>query len=83
MRRNATNAFRRGSETEQILGQLLSRIRTLEGRAVQRWGGVPYRQAIAAYEAGDAAYLERDYDVAQARYNEAYRVARAIVATGQ
>ena len=61
-------------ETERVLGRLLSRMRTLEGRAVQRWGGVPYRQATAAYEAGDAAYLERDYDVAQANYNEAFEL---------
>ena len=59
-------------ETERVLGRLLARMRTLEGRAVQRWGGLPYRQATIAYEAGDAAYLERDYDEAQARYIEAF-----------
>ena len=66
-------------ETERVLGRLLARMRTLEERAVQRWGGLPYRQASEAYEAGDAAYLERDYDTAQARYNEAFELLEPLL----
>lgn len=59
------------SDTDIILGQLLSRMATLEGRAVQRWGGLRYKQAQEIYAAGDAAYLERDYATASDRYREA------------
>ena len=58
-------------KTDEILGQLLSRIRTLEGRAVQRWGGVPYKRAQEAYAAGDAAYLDGEYANAGDQYQEA------------
>ncbi len=58
--------------TEAILGRLLSRMRTLEGRAVQRWGGLPFKRAEEAYSAGDAAYLEGDYLLAGERYREAF-----------
>jgi tetratricopeptide (TPR) repeat protein len=57
--------------TEAILGQLLSKMKTLEGRAVQRWGGLRYKQAQDIYAAGDAAYLSRDYATASDRYREA------------
>ena len=59
-------------QTDEILGRLLSRVRTLEGRAVQRWGGVAYQRAVAVYAAGDAAYLENDYAIAADKYQEAY-----------
>ena len=58
--------------TEAILGRLLSRMRTLEGRAVQRWGGLPFKRAEAAYSAGDAAYLEGDYALAEDKYRAAF-----------
>ncbi len=57
--------------TEEVLGQLLAKLEVLEERAVPRWGGLPYTRAQAAYEAGDAAYLQRDYAAATARYQEA------------
>ena len=59
------------AQTDQVLGRLLSRVRTLEGRAIQRWGGAAYQHAVAAYAAGDAAYLENDYAVAADHYQEA------------
>jgi tetratricopeptide (TPR) repeat protein len=59
------------SATEQVLGELLSKMETLESRAVQRWGGLAFKQAQSAYAAGDAAFLDRDYDGAAARYREA------------
>ncbi|MDJ0917791.1 MAG: protein kinase [Woeseiaceae bacterium] len=57
--------------TEEVLGQLLAKLEVLEERAVPRWGGLPYTRAQAAYEAGDEAYLTRDYAAATARYEEA------------
>ena len=39
--------------TEEILGELLSKMDVLEGRAVQRWGGVRYARAQAIYGEGD------------------------------
>ncbi len=56
---------------EDVLGRLLSKTRTLEGRAVERWGGLAWRRAQEAYEAGDAAYLARDYIRAAGHYAEA------------
>ena len=61
-------------ETEEVLGQLLSRMDVLERRAVQRWGGLSYKQAQEVYEQGDAAYLARDYATASDRYREAIEI---------
>ncbi|MDJ0910615.1 MAG: serine/threonine-protein kinase [Woeseiaceae bacterium] len=58
-------------DAEQVLGELLAKQRTLEGRAVERWGGLPWRQGTEAYEAGDRAYLAQDYATAIERYGEA------------
>jgi len=59
------------ADTDAILGQLLSKMETLENRAVQRWGGLRFKQAQAVYADGDEAYLARDYDVAVSKYSEA------------
>ena len=59
------------AETDTILGQLLSRMETLESRGVQRWGGLRFRQAQAVYAEGDEAYLDRDYALAAEKYEEA------------
>ena len=64
---------------EAILGRLLSRMRTLEGRAVQRWGGLPFKRAEEAYAAGDAAYLEDDYSLAEEKYREAFDVLKPLL----
>jgi len=66
-------------DAEAILGQLLSRMRTLEGRAVQRWGGLPFKRAEQAYAAGDAAYLENDYSLAEEKYQEAFDVLEPLL----
>ncbi len=58
-------------DAEEVLGELLAKMRTLEGRAVQRWGGLAWRQGSEAYEAGDDAYLAQDYATASQRYEEA------------
>jgi tetratricopeptide (TPR) repeat protein len=56
------------ADTEAVLGELLSKMETLEKRAVQRWGGLRFRQAQAVYAEGDTAYLARDYEVAREKY---------------
>jgi tetratricopeptide (TPR) repeat protein len=59
------------TDTEEVLGQLLSKMSTLEARAVQRWGGLRFKQAQEIYAAGDAAYLARDYATASEKYEAA------------
>lgn len=67
------------ADTEVVLGQLLSMMATLESRAVQRWGGLRYQQAREIYEAGDAAYLARDYATASDRYLETIAVIEPLL----
>lgn len=67
------------SKTEDVLGTLLSKMETLESRAVQRWGGLRYRQAKEAYDQGDEAYLARDYETAQERYRAAIEIADPLL----
>jgi len=62
---------RERSDTDEVLGELLSKMETLESRAVQRWGGLRFKQAQAVYAQGDTAYLARDYDIAAEKYGEA------------
>ena len=59
------------NSTEEVLGELLSKMETLEQRAVQRWAGLRYKQAQAIYAEGDTAYLARDYATATEKYGEA------------
>lgn len=56
---------------EEVLGRLLAKMQTLEGRAVQRWGGLPWKRAEEEYAAGDAAYLDREYELAKQAYARA------------
>jgi serine/threonine protein kinase/tetratricopeptide (TPR) repeat protein len=67
------------SETEVVLGQLLSMMSTLERRAVQRWGGVRYKQAQELYAQGDAAYLAHDYATASDKYLETIQVVEPLL----
>jgi serine/threonine protein kinase len=62
------------ASTEVILGELLAKMKTLEGRAVQRWGGLRYARAQAIYAEGDGAYLARDYATASDKYREAIEI---------
>jgi tetratricopeptide (TPR) repeat protein len=62
------------ADTEDVLGELLSKMETLENRAVQRWGGLRFKQAQAVYAEGDTAYLAHDYDIAAAKYGEAIAI---------
>lgn len=70
---------RKRAETEEVLGELLSKMETLDKRAVQRWGGLRFKQAQAAYAEGDAAYLARDYDTARARYAAAIEIVEPLL----
>lgn len=65
----ATLAARAAAEA--VLGRLLSMMQTLEARAVQRWGGLRHAQGRAAYEAGDQAFIDRNYETAAAQYEQA------------
>lgn len=67
------------ADTEQILGELLSKMNTLEKRAVQRWGGLRFKQAQAIYAEGDTAYLARNYDIAAERYGEAIAIIEPLL----
>jgi len=62
------------SDTEEVLGELLAKMDTLEKRAVQRWGGLRFTQAQAVYAEGDEAYLARNYDIAAEKYAEAIAI---------
>ena len=57
--------------TDEALGDLLSRLARLRYRAVDRWGGQPYLDAVDTYAQGDAAYLSRNYALAGECYREA------------
>ena len=59
---------------EKILGELLSDFETLERRGVHRWASVPYRRAQDFYQAGDEAYLRKDWAVAEVNYLDALTV---------
>ncbi len=65
--------------TEEVLGELLAKMDTLESRAVQRWGGLRFARAQAVYAEGDAAYLARDYATASRKYREAIDVVEPLL----
>lgn len=54
--------------TDKALGDLLSRLERLRYRAIDRWGGQPYLDAVDMYVQGDVAYLSRNYALAGERY---------------
>ncbi len=58
-------------DTEQVLGELLSKLETLETRAVERWGGQTFVNAQEIYAEGDREYLRRNYRVAGEKYKQA------------
>jgi tetratricopeptide (TPR) repeat protein len=65
--------------TEEVLGELLAKMDTLESRAVQRWGGLRYARAQAVYAEGDEAYLARDYATASEKYREAIDIVEPLL----
>jgi len=69
-----TRQVRLKHDTEQALGELLSKLETLEARAVGRWGGPVYMKAQEVYADGDRAYLQRNYKLAAEKYEEAITI---------
>ncbi len=67
------------ASTEEVLGELLSKMDTLESRAVQRWGGLRFARAQAVYAEGDEAYLARDYATASRKYREAIEIVEPLL----
>jgi tetratricopeptide (TPR) repeat protein len=57
--------------TDEALGDLLSRLERLRYRAIDRWGGQPYLDAVDVYAQGDVAYLARNYALAGDHYRKA------------
>jgi len=70
----ANNAARVKAATDDALGDLLSQLERLRYRAIDRWGGQEYLDAVDVYAEGDAAYLGRNYRLAGERYREASRL---------
>ena len=71
---SGSDGVRVKAATDEALGDLLSRLERLRYRAVERWGGQPYLDAVDAYAEGDAAYIGRNYALAGERYREATRM---------
>jgi hypothetical protein len=57
--------------TDEALGDLLSQLERLRYRAIERWGGQPYLNAVDVYRRGDEAYVAKNYRLAGDRYREA------------
>lgn len=70
----ADRAGRILAATDETLGDLLSRLERLRFRAVDRWGGQPYLDALNVYKAGDEAYLAKNYPQALRQYREAIKM---------
>ena len=62
------------AETDVALGDLLSQLERLRYRAIERWGGQPYLDAVDVYAAGDQAYVDKNYRLAGEKYREASRM---------
>jgi serine/threonine protein kinase len=67
----ADSAARVKAATDNALGDLLSQLERLRYRAIERWGGQAYIDAVDVYAEGDAAYLGRNYELAGERYRKA------------
>ena len=57
--------------TDNSLGDLLSQLERLRYRAIDRWGGQPYLDAVDVYGQGDEAYISRNYTLAGEKYRQA------------
>ncbi|MDG2376454.1 MAG: protein kinase [Woeseiaceae bacterium] len=61
-------------DTDDALGDLLSQLERLRYRAIDRWGGQEYLDAVDVYNEGDQAYVDRNYRLAGEMYREASRM---------
>ncbi len=68
------DAARLLAATDEALGDLLSRLERLRFRAIDRWGGQAFLDALNVYQAGDAAYLDKNYATALRHYREAIKL---------
>ncbi len=57
--------------TDNALGDLLSQLERLRYRAVERWGGQAFLDAVDVYGDGDKAYIDRNYRLAGEKYRQA------------
>ncbi|MEQ9561217.1 MAG: hypothetical protein RLN69_01755, partial [Woeseiaceae bacterium] len=71
---SADRAGRILAATDEALGDLLSRLERLRFRAVDRWGGQPFLDALNVYKAGDEAYVNKNYAAALRQYREAIKM---------
>ena len=60
--------------TDDSLGDLLSQLERLRYRAIDRWGGQAYLDAVDVYNEGDQAYIDRNYRLAGEKYREAIQM---------
>jgi hypothetical protein len=62
------------AQTDVALGNLLSQLERLRYRAIDRWGGQDYLDAVNVYADGDQAYIDRNYRLAGERYRQASKL---------
>jgi tetratricopeptide (TPR) repeat protein len=71
---NLTDGASVKAATDEALGDLLSQLERLRYRAIDRWGGQGYLDAVDVYEEGDRAYVDRNYRLAGEKYREASKM---------
>jgi len=71
---NAAGAGGIKAATDEALGDLLSQLERLQYRAIDRWGGQEYLDAVNIYAEGDQAYVDKNYRLAGEKYREASRM---------
>ena len=71
---NITDQVGLKADTDVALGDLLSQLERLRYRAIERWGGQPYLDAVDVYAEGDQAYVDKNYRLAGEKYREASRM---------
>lgn len=60
--------------TDEALGDLLSQMERLRYRAIERWGGQAYLDAVDVYRQADEAYVNKNYQIAGDRYRQASKM---------
>jgi tetratricopeptide (TPR) repeat protein len=71
---DASVALQEKAATDEALGDLLSQLERLRYRAIDRWGGQDYLDAVDVYAEGDRAYVGRNYRLAGERYRTASKM---------
>lgn len=62
------------AQTDEALGDLLSQLERLRYRAIERWGGQAYLDAVDVYRQADEAYVNKNYQLAGDRYRQASKM---------